>query len=131
MKPPEIGTSNQSAVRNGLRIAGPIVAILGLIFLIIGVASFFSSFGSFGPPRYFWCAFVGIPLLGVGLMLCQWGYMGAIFRYMAGESAPVSKDIVNYLGEHTKPGVKSFSKAVTEGILEAREEEKRRNEGGS
>ena len=131
MKPPEIGTSNQSAVRNGLRIAGPIVAILGLIFLIIGVASFFSSFGSFERPRYFWCAFVGILLLAVGLMLCQWGYMGAIFRYMAGESAPVSKDVVNYMGEHTKPGVKAVSKAVAEGILEAREEDRQRREGGS
>ena len=37
------------AVRSFLRIAGPVTALVGLIFLIVGMVSFFSSFGSFEP----------------------------------------------------------------------------------
>ena len=43
-----------------------LIAAVGLIFLIIGMASFFSAFGGGGPPRLFWCCFVGMPLLFVG-----------------------------------------------------------------
>src|SRR5947209_3724594 len=46
------------ATRRVLRTAGPILAGVGLLFIVIGVANFFSAFGTFEPPRYFWCAFV-------------------------------------------------------------------------
>ena len=36
----------------------------------------------------------------------------------ARESAPVAKDVVNYMGENTQPGVKAVAKAVTVGIIE-------------
>ncbi|MGD0383318.1 MAG: hypothetical protein ABSA77_07360, partial [Thermoguttaceae bacterium] len=59
-----------SDIRDLLRVIGPLVAGVGLIFTIIGIGSFFSSFGSFEPPRYFWCAFIGLPLLAVGGSIC-------------------------------------------------------------
>jgi hypothetical protein len=113
-----------NTIRKVLRIGGPCVGILGLFFMIVGLGSFFSSFGSFGPPRYFWCVFVGMPLLFVGLVMCKFGYMGAVYRYMAGETAPVAKDTINYVGERIQPGVKAVAKAVTEGIVEGQKEQK-------
>ena len=115
-------SARHQSVRKVLRVGGPAVALLGLLFLLIGMISFFSSFGSFAPPRFFWCAFVGMPLLFVGGVMCKFGYLGDIARYIASESAPVAKDTINYLGEETQPGVKSFTKAITEGVLEAKAE---------
>jgi hypothetical protein len=99
-----------------LRVAGPGVVLVGLIFTIIGMGSFFSSFGSFQPPRYFWCAFVGLPLVGLGGALCKFAFMGAVGRYMANEVAPVGKDVVNYMAEGTKDAVRDVAAAVGEGL---------------
>lgn len=109
------------AVRPVLRVLGPVLAVMGLVLMVAGMASFFLSFGSFGfgsfePPRYFWCVFVGMPLLFVGLVLCKLGYLGAISRYVAGETAPVSKDTFNYMAEGTQSSVKTLASAAAEGI---------------
>jgi len=118
MNEDQLQSPRQSSVRTFLCVAGPAIAAVGLIFLIVGLGSFFAAFGGDGPPRYFWCAFVGMPLLFVGGVMCQFGYLGAVARYVAGESAPVAKDFVNYMGENTQPGVKAVSKSVAEGIAE-------------
>ncbi len=115
-------------VRKTLRIAGLVVLAIGGLLTLIGFGSFFASFasawsGSFEPPRYFWCAFLGIPLLGVGGAMATFGFLGGVFRYMVGESAPVAKDVVNYMGEQTQPGVKAVAKAITQGIREGLAEE--------
>jgi hypothetical protein len=94
--------------------------------MIVGFGSFFASFGSFEPPRYFWCVFVGMPLLFIGIVGCMFGYLGAFQRYVAGESAPVAKDAVNYMGENVQPGVKAVAKAVTEGVIEAQQERRQK-----
>jgi hypothetical protein len=111
-----------STLRTVLQFGGPLIAAIGLLFTIAGFGSFFASFGSFEPPRYFWCAFVGMPLLFVGLSMCMFGFLGAFYRYIAGETVPVAKDVANYLGENIQPGVKAVAKAVTEGIIEAQKE---------
>lgn len=108
----------QSGTRRLLRWVGLVILGLGGAFTLIGMGSFFASFGSSGPPRYFWCVFLGMPLLFVGSAMTMFGFLGAVQRYVAGESAPVAKDVVNYMGENTQPGVKSIAKAVTEGIRE-------------
>jgi hypothetical protein len=114
-----------SAIRSFLlRRLGPIVAGVGLIFMVVGFGSFFMSTGSFERPHFFWCAFVGMPVLFIGVMMCMFGFMGAMARYQAAEMAPVAKDVVNYMGENTRPGVKAVAKAVTEGIIEAKKQEK-------
>ena len=108
--------------RSVLRVVGPVVALLGLVLTVIGVANFFAtmasfgSFDSFGPPKYFWCAFVGIPLVGVGVILCKVAYLGAITRYVAGEVAPVGKDVFNYTVAETKGAVRDLAAAVGEGL---------------
>jgi hypothetical protein len=119
----KLQSPQHSNARTVLRVVGPVIAAVGLLLMIVGFASLFASFGRFEPPRFFWCAFVGMPLLFVGIGMCMFGYLGAFYRYFAGEVAPVAKDAVNYMGEGVQPGVKAVAKAVTEGIIEARTEQ--------
>ncbi len=99
-----------------LRIIGPMVLGTGLLFTVIGIGSFFASLGSFSPPRHFWCAFVGLPLVGVGIAICKFAFMGAVSRYVANEVAPVGKDVVNYMADGTKDAVRDVAAAIGEGI---------------
>ena len=105
-----------TSTRQILRILGPILAGIGLLFIIIGIGSFFASFGGFQPPRYFWCVFLGIPVLFVGLVICGFAFQGAVLRYQLGEVAPVTKDTFNYLAEGTQEGVKTVATAIGEGL---------------
>ena len=110
-------------IRRIARIVGPIMVVVGVIFLAIGMISFFSSFGSFEPPRYFWCCFVGMPLIALGASLTQFAFLGSIARYIAGETAPVQKDTFNYVAQGIRPGVKDLVQAVREGLTEESPEE--------
>lgn len=108
---------DHAALRDTLRTVGPLVVLVGLGFTAVGIGSFFSSFGSFsGPPQYFWCAFVGMPMIAVGGMMCQFGYLGKIARYTAGEVAPVGKDVANYMVHGTKDAVREMAGAIGEGL---------------
>lgn len=118
-------SSQHSGIRTVLRVGGPAIAGIGLLFIIVGFGSFFASFGSFEPPRFFWCSFVGLPLLFVGIAMCIFGYLAAFQRYVAGESAPVATDVVNYMGENVQPGVTALAKAVTEGVIDAQKQQQR------
>ncbi len=122
----KLPSAQHSNIRAVLRVGGPMSAGVGLLFTIVGIGSFFASFGTFEPPRFFWCAFVGMPLLFVGMVMCMFGYLGAFQRYVAGETAPVAKDVVNYMGENIQPGVKAVAKAVTEGVIEAQKEQQQK-----
>ena len=103
-------------VRAVLRLVGPAVALVGLLFTVVGIGSFFSSFGTFEPPRYFWCAFVGLPLLAIGVGISKFAFMGAIGRYVAGEVAPVGKDVVNYMAHGTRDAVREVAGAIGDGL---------------
>jgi len=107
---------SQSVIRNRLRTIGPILIGIGVLLMLIGLASFFSSFGSGEPPRYFWCCFLGAPILFAGIVLSSFGFMGAIARYQAGEAMPVAAEAFNYAANETKDGVKTIAQAVGEGI---------------
>jgi len=94
------------------------VAIAGAIVTIIGMVSFFTAFGGFEPPRQFWCAFVGIPLLGIGIGISKFAYVGAVARYVAGEVTPIGKDVVNYMADGTKESMRDVAAAVAGGWRE-------------
>jgi hypothetical protein len=119
----QLKSPQHDSVRKVLRTGGPALIGVGLILMIIGFASFFGSFSGPGMPNYFWCAFLGMPVLFVGIVMTKWGYLGAAYRYVAGETAPVLKDTANYIGEGIQPGVKAVAKAVTEGIREGQGEQ--------
>ena len=112
-------TPKHKATRSLLRVVGPSIALVGLIFLIVGAVNFFSSFGGFEPPRLFWCFFVGMPLLFAGIVLSMLGFMGAVARYAAAEQVPVATDAINDLADGTRGAVKTVARAVAEGVNEA------------
>jgi hypothetical protein len=105
-----------SASRLILRMLGLTILGLGLLFTVIGFGSLLSTIGSFEPPRYFWCAFVGIPLLFVGAAMSMFGFLGTFTRYVSGEAAPVQRDTFNYLAEGVQEGVRTVSTAIGEGL---------------
>ena len=108
----------QNSIRKGLRVAGPAIFLVGLLCFIIAAISLFASAGGGGMPHLFWLGFVGLPLMFVGGVLCQFGFMGAVARFMAGEAAPVAVDTVNYMAEETKGAVETVAKAAAKGAVE-------------
>ncbi|MBL8899024.1 MAG: zinc ribbon domain-containing protein [Planctomycetes bacterium] len=88
--------------RTILRFLGLVLVLVGGVFTAIGLISFFSAFGGGGIPDKFWCAFVGLPMLGFGMMLLKAGYLGVMSRYVAGETAPVVADTADYVLQRTK-----------------------------
>ena len=118
-----------SSIRPILRVGGPVVAGLGLVFTVVGFGSLFAAIGSFQPPRYFWCAFIGMPLMFVGGSMSMFGFLGDFQRFVAGGSSPVAKDVFEYMGEHVQPGIKAVAKAMAEGVIEA-QNEKQTKPGG-
>lgn len=127
------GHANNRAV---LRILGPILVLVGLIFIIVGVSSFFGAFNSSLPtpghsfgndfgqttasrgPSNFWCAFVGAPILFVGIVMCKFAFLGSVMRYAANEVAPVGSDVVNYMATNTRGAVKTVASAIGEGLAQ-------------
>ena len=104
--------------RNILRTVGPILGVIGLLLMIVAFVDFFRAFGGHGEPEYFWCFFLGGPLLFVGIALTSHGYMGRVMRYHAGEVAPVAKDTFNYMAEGTSEGVRTMASALGQGLRE-------------
>lgn len=105
-----------------LRIVGPIVGLTGLIFAIVGFASFFGFIGAPGvdkAPGQFWMAFVGIPVLVVGLIMTKIGYMGSIVRYLSKEITPVAAESMNEFQEKAEPGIRGAARAIGKGLAEA------------
>lgn len=103
-------------IRDLCRVVGPIVLGIGILMIIIGIGSFFTAFGGRSAPKYFWRAFVGMPLAAVGGSITRFGFMGRVARYMAGEMAPVAKDTFNYMADGTKDGVETIARSIGEGI---------------
>jgi len=108
----------QNSIRTGLRIVGPIILAIGLLCFAAALISFFSSFGSFERPRLFWLGFVGLPLMFVGGVMCQYGFLGAITRFIAGETMPVATDAAKYVAEETKGAVETVAEAAAKGVVE-------------
>ncbi len=106
----------QASIRNGLRIAGPIIFLIGLLCVVIAAVELFTAGNE--PPRHFWLGFVGLPLMFVGGVLCMYGFMGAVARFAAGETAPVATDTLEFVAEDTKGAVETVAKAVAKGVVE-------------
>jgi len=106
---------NHRRQRTVLSVIGPIILLIGVGFCVVGFASFFLAFGGRGMPDKFWCAFVGMPLAFVGLVMCKFAFIGKVARYTAGEIAPVGKDTFNYMARETKEGVSNVTEALRDG----------------
>lgn len=113
----KLESPKHKSARSFLRVAGPILLAVGLILMLTGFISFFAA-SAYEPPRYFWCAFLGMPLVFLGLVMCKFGYLGAVARYIAAEAAPVASDTANYVAKETQEGVKTVARAAAEGVRE-------------
>ena len=54
-----------------VRFFGAIIAGFGVILTAVGSFSLFSSWGTIGGSRYYWAAFLGLPLIAVGSAFTQ------------------------------------------------------------
>jgi hypothetical protein len=117
-------TPKHNKVRTFLRVAGVGATLVGIVLELIGLASFVSAFNGGGAPKLFWCAFLGMPFLFAGAVMCMFGFMGAVSRYAAAEQVPVASDAINDLADGTQGAVKTVARAVAEGVKEAQAERK-------
>jgi ribosomal protein L40E len=95
---------------------GPLVMGLGIVLAVIGMFSFFSSLRSFQPPTYLWGVMVGLPLLGVGAGLANFGRDGEILRDLAEEVSPVAKAPFNTTAGAARHGVETLAQDVERGL---------------
>lgn len=108
--------SGHGSKRAVLRFFGILLLAIGVILVAIALIDFFSAFGSWREPKLFWCAFLGMPLMFVGIVMCSMGFMGAVSRFAAAEQAPVVKDSFNYVADGIKPGVSDIASAFAAGL---------------
>lgn len=101
---PHPGLPNQPQLRNVFRVAGILLFGAGVVMIVLGFIALFGTMtddpfadDSFGPPKQFFLAFVGMPVAAVGAWCLQAGFMGVAARYAAGEGVPVVKDSAAYL----------------------------------
>jgi hypothetical protein len=108
-------------VRGVLRVVGPLLMVVGGLFILVGAIDFFSAFSSMGgPPTKFWCLFVGFPLLGIGGAMTKAAYLGRIARYYSQEITPVATDTFSYAAHETKDGIRDVVGAISEGLRDDR-----------
>ncbi len=92
-----------------LKTLGLILTACGAILTIICFIDFFSTMYSFsGMPKLFFLGFIGLPMLGIGIMLLTWGNRSEIGRYVKNESVPVVNEAVQEL----KPSIEAVVGAV-------------------
>lgn len=112
-----------SEQRGSLRAIGLLLTTVGGIFAIVGAVDFFASFSAVrsgvpdGPDK-FWCLFVGLPMLGVGISILRAGYLGTMTRYVAGETAPVARDAMGALLDESQDTIEGVSRSIARGIRE-------------
>lgn len=94
--------------KNILKVLGLLLLVTGIVFIVIGMADFFSSMGNFGQPKKFWCLFIGFPAAAIGGMLTTMGFRREIASYTMRESTPV----FNEAGKEIQPGVRAIANAV-------------------
>lgn len=99
--------------RKKLKKIGLPCLIIGLLLIIIAFINFISSFGK-GMPDLFFLFFIGIPLVFIGGTCLLHANIGKIARYTASQTAPVQKDVVNYLLDETKDNVVDIIKSIDE-----------------
>lgn len=98
--------------RNVLRVLGLMGLLIGISLVMVRFASFFRAFGSFGTPKYFWCAFIGFPIIALGLVLLKMGFLGVAAAYVSDEVAPVLGKAAGYIGSEVAAGIHSTESAA-------------------
>lgn len=100
--------------RTFIRVIGGILLVIGGLMFLNGISFFFSPFSG-NPLNFIWAVF-GLPVIGFGLQLLTFGFMGKIARFQANEIAPVGKDTFNYVAKESKGSVQDLAQAIGAGL---------------
>jgi len=57
--------------------------VVGGVFSAIGLSSLFISVGTADQPHYFWCFYIGGPVIAIGFALLSYGCMGEATQHSA------------------------------------------------
>ena len=95
-------------IKFAFKVTGIVLATAGAVLAVIGLVSFFSGFGTGQPPKLFWCAFLGLPMLGFGAMMLSLGFKREFSKYIKNETVPV----INEAGQEIAPAVSAVAKAA-------------------
>lgn len=108
-------TKKHKTAKIVLRIIGFIILPIGLGLIIAGLISFFQGFSGNGMGSYFYLCFIGAPFIFVGGICLFLGYMRNIHSFTISQSAPVVKDVANYVIDGTSDTmIKNASKLFKE-----------------
>lgn len=93
---------------------------LGIVLIIIGIVLFFAGFFGImgGNTATFIFAVIGIILSGVGQSLFNTFGKGRMARFNARQTAPVKRDLTNYLLEESKDNINDIFNNKNKGITE-------------
>ena len=94
-----------SKTKKTFRTLGFIILPIGLVLSIIGFIDFFMSFNSMTQPKLFFCLFIGLPLTSIGIIFLILGFMKELNSFASSQSAPVHKDVINYMLDGTREEV--------------------------
>ncbi|MCK4998804.1 MAG: zinc ribbon domain-containing protein [Anaerohalosphaera sp.] len=108
-----------NSIRDFCRVGGPVCLVIAFVLIATAFINFFMAFGGSEPPRLFWCFFLAMPFFIAGGAMTNFGYMGKVARYVAGETAPVAKDTINYMVDGTQDSIKKVASAIGQGFSEA------------
>lgn len=103
---------NHQKTKKTLKVISIVLLGCGIILAAIGFISFFSAFNNGGFPKYFWCTFVGLPMLGIGGSIASVANRREIATYMKNEDVPV----VNEASKELSPAIKNVASAIKEGL---------------
>jgi len=95
------GLRNQAGARRAFRIAGLVLAPVGVVLVVVGFYRFVTTDPGLdsGAPDGFVMFALGGVLTVVGFGCLNAGFLGSAARYGAGETMPVVKDSAAYLSD--------------------------------
>ncbi|CAB4689256.1 unannotated protein [freshwater metagenome] len=115
MTEPELPAT--STTRTTFRVIGAVLLPVGIVVFGWGVTGVFAS-DVFEPEGVRIVAFIGgLPLIGIGLMALNIGFLGAQSRYVAGETMPTLKRSAAYLSDGE--GIMGVGRTVDDGAARA------------
>ena len=107
------GLRNQAGARTFFRVAGCILAPVGIAVCGYGFISFVQYDGWDAPVRQIACFLGGFLVFAIGGMFLNLGFAGVAARYGAGETMPVVRDSASYLSDGR--GIMGVGRTVDDG----------------
>jgi len=90
-----------------------ILRVLGIILIITGIVLTAIAFMNMATnTNLFFLGFIGLPLIFVGAVCAMFGFMKKMNSFTASQSAPVQKDVTNYMLDGTREEMGKTAKEI-------------------